>query len=313
METREFFAWVEKYRPQTIKDCILPKGTRESFEGILKQQETPHLLFTGRAGVGKTTVAKALVRELDCDALVVNASDENGLDMLRGKLKDYASARSLDGKKKYIILDEADALTHHVQPALRNFMEEFAKTTTFILTCNFVERIIAPLQSRCSLVDFKIPASERQDIALAFTRRAIDILTQEGVTFDKRVVMGVINDRFPDFRRVLNELQRFSSSGTLSESILSQLSDKDAADLFDALKKQDYTAVRRWVVSHEDMDATAFYRMLSEYVPKKLTDDALPEAIITLADYSYRSGLCADQQLNSLAVLTELMHNAKFK
>jgi DNA polymerase III delta prime subunit len=314
MEQREHFAWVEKYRPQSIADCILPKSIQQTFESILQSGATNHLLFAGRAGVGKTTVAKALVRDLDADSLVINASDERNIDTLRMVIKEYASAMSLDGNRKFVILDEADYLNpQSTQPALRGVMEEFAKTTTFILTANFPEKIIKPLQSRCSVVDFRVPLEERQTIGFEFIKRALDILTKENVTFNKRVVAGVVSNNFPDFRRVLNELQRFSASGTLSESILSQLSDKDVSELFDALKKQDFNAVRRWVVSHDDMEASAFYRMLTDNAPKQFTDESLPESIITMADYSYRSGLCADQQLNTLAVCTELMHNARFK
>jgi DNA polymerase III delta prime subunit len=192
-------------------------------------------------------------------------------------------------------------------------MEEFAKTTCFVLTCNYPEKIIKPLQSRCSLVDFRIPTDERQAIAIAFTKRALEILANEQVTCDKRIVAAVVGNHFPDFRRTLNELQRFSASGTLSESILSQLSEKDVSELFAALKAQDFTAVRRWVTTHEDMDSTAFYRMLYDHTPKQVAEESLSELIIQMADYSYRSGLCADNQLNSLACLVEMMHSAKFK
>lgn len=313
MEPREQFAWCEKYRPQTIDECILPQAVKATMMGILNQKDTPHLLFTGRAGVGKTTVAKALVRELGADALVINASEENGIDVLRYKIKDYASSMSFEGGRKFVILDEADYLTPATQPALRGFMEEFSQTTCFILTCNMLQRIIVPLQSRCSIVDFKIPSAERAAIATAFWARALDILKKEGIKPDSKVVSQVIAIYFPDFRRVLNELQRFSSSGELSEAILSQITDKDISELFDALKSANFGVVRKWVALHDDMDSTAFFRMLADQVPKKVDESCLAEMIVGMADYGYKAGFCADTQLNNLACLVEIMHNAKWK
>jgi DNA polymerase III delta prime subunit len=315
MEPRLQFAWVEKWRPQTIDECILPQAVRATMLGILSQKDTPHLLFTGRAGVGKTTVAKALVRELGADALVINASEENGIDVLRGKIKDYASTMGFaGGGRKYVILDESDYLhPQSTQPALRVFMEEFSQTTCFILTCNFLQRVIAPIQSRCSIVDFKIPSAERPAVAAAFTKRVVDILTKEGVKFNVKLVAQVVALYFPDFRRVLNELQRFSSSGELSEAILSQITDKDINDLFGALKSQDFSQVRKWIGVHDDMDSAAFYRMLMDSIPKNVDDSCLAEMIVTMADYSYKSGFCADPQLNNLACLVEILHNARWK
>jgi DNA polymerase III delta prime subunit len=314
MSLREHFVWVEKYRPQTLDECILPVSTRQTLDGILKQQSTPNLLLSGRAGTGKTTVARALVRELDADALIINASDENGIDVLRNKIKDYASSFSLDAQRKYVILDEADYLNpQSTQPALRAFMEEFAQTCGFILTCNLPQRIIPPLHSRCSLVDFKIPATERAGIAGKMMTRCADILKTEGVAFNLKTVAEVVKLYFPDFRRTLNELQRFSGTGTLSDAILSQMTDKDVAELFVALKSKDYGAVRKWVALHDDMDAAAFYRMLTDQMPKQVVTESLPEIIVQMADYSYRSAFAADQQLNALACLTEIMHSGQFK
>lgn len=311
---REMFVWTERYRPQTLNDCILPSSVIATLRGIVTQQDTTNLLLVGKAGVGKTTVARALVQELGADALIINASEENGIDVLRTKIKDYASSMSLDGLRKYVLLDEADYLhPQSTQPALRAFMEEFSKTCGFILTCNFPNRIIPPLQSRCSIVDFKIPSKEKAELAGQFLKRAADILTNEKVTFDKKVVAHVVGLYFPDFRRVLNELQRFSATGELSEAILAQITDKDVSELFTALKTPDFGAVRKWVALHDDMDDNAFYRMLSDNVPKNVTPDSLPEMIITMADYGYRAGLCADKQLNALACLVELMHNARWK
>ena len=314
MEPREHFAWVEKYRPQTLSDCILPKSVKDTLIAAVQQKDTTNLLLVGRAGTGKTTVARALVRELDADALVINASEENGIDVIRGKIKDFASTLGFSGQRKYVILDEADYLhPQSTQPALRAFIEEFSQTCGFILTANFPQRIIAPLHSRCAIVDFKIPSSERPAVAAAFTKRVIDILTTEGVTFDKKIVQQVVLFYFPDFRRVINELQRFSAGGVLSEAILSQITDKDIGELFDALKGQDFGPVRKWVALHDDMDSAAFYRMLSENILKRVDESTLPMMIVTMADYSYKAGFCADQQLNNLACLVEILHNAKWK
>lgn len=315
MQQREFYVWVEKYRPQTLDECILPIAVKQSLQGILKQQDTTNLLLTGKAGTGKTTVARALVQQLGAESLVINASEENGIDVIRHRVKDFASSYSLDSDgRKFVILDEADYLhPQSTQPALRAFMEEFSSTCGFILTANFPSRIIAPLHSRCSTVDFKIPAKERPTIALAFMNRAMEILTLEGVTYTPAVVAEVVKLYFPDFRRVLNELQRFSATGELSDAILAQLTDKDVAELFDALKKKEFSTVRKWVATHEDMDSTAFYRMLTENVPKRVESDSLPHLIVLMADYSYRAGFAADMQLNSLACLVEIMSEARWK
>jgi DNA polymerase III delta prime subunit len=314
MEQREHFAWVEKYRPHTLDECILPTSVKQTLMSAVQQKDTTNLLLVGRAGTGKTTVARALVRELGADALVINASEENGIDVIRGKIKDYASTMGFSGGRKYVILDEADYLhPQSTQPALRAFIEEFSKTCGFILTANFPQRIIAPLHSRCAIVDFKIPSSERATVAAAFAKRVMDILTKEGVTFDKKVVQQVVALYFPDFRRVINELQRFSAGGALSEAVLSQITDKDVAELFGALKSQDFGVVRKWVALHDDMDSAAFYRMLTERIPKEVCESSLAEIIVTMADYSYKSGFCADPQLNNLACLVEILHNAKWR
>lgn len=314
MEQREHFAWVEKYRPKTLDECILPTSVKQTLMSAVQQKDTTNLLLVGRAGTGKTTVARALVRQLDADALIINASEENGIDVIRGKIKDYASTMGFAGGRKYVILDEADYLhPQSTQPALRAFIEEFSKTCGFILTANFPQRIIAPLHSRCAIVDFKIPSSERATVAAAFAKRVMDILTKEGVTFDKKIVQQVVAIYFPDFRRVINELQRFSAGGTLSEAILSQITDKDIGELFAALKSQDFGSVRKWVALHDDMDSTAFYRMLTERIPKEVDESSLAEIIVTMADYSYKAGFCADQQLNNLACLVEILHNAKWR
>lgn len=308
MKTREYFVWVEKYRPLTMTDCILPTGILATMQGILSSKDTPNLILTGPPGTGKTTIAKALAHDLDMDVMVINASDENGIDVLRTKLKDYASSLSFEDKRKMIILDEADYLNpQSIQPALRGFIEEFAKTTTFVFTCNHSNRIIEALHSRCSVVNFIIPKAEKQDVMMRYTKRIFEILTAEKITFDKALVVEVVKQYFPDFRRMLNELQRFSSTGTLSTEILSQISDKDVAVLMKSITTADFTATRKWIAEHEDIAPSAFYRMLSEQLPKVLKPADLPQIVITLADYDYRSAFAADKSLNLLACCTEIM------
>jgi DNA polymerase III delta prime subunit len=313
MAPREHFAWVEKYRPQTLDDCILPDSIKQTFNGILSQKDTPNLLLTGRAGVGKTTVAKALCQMLDVDFLCINASDSSGIDTVRGTIKDFASSLSLDGRRKYVILDEADMLTFTAQPALRSMMEEFARQCGFIFTANYPARIIPALHSRCSLVDFKIPVSERPAIAEAFAKRVIYILNTEHIKFDQKVALGVVKMYFPDFRRTLNELQRFSSTGALSDAILSQMSDKEVGELFAALKSKEYGLIRKWVYSHEDLDPAAFYRTLSDNLLARFESESLPSVTLAIANYDWQSALCADKQLNALACLVELQNDARFK
>lgn len=305
--TREQFVWTERYRPQTLSDCILPSAVAESFRSILDRGDCPNLILTGSAGTGKTTVARALAKDLDMDFLQINASDENGIDVLRTKLKDFASSMSFGGKRKMILLDEADYLSPATQPALRGFMEEFASTTSFVLTCNHPNRIIAPLHSRSSVVDFTVPKAERPKIMGAFMTRVSTILTTEGITFDAGLLAQVIKNYFPDFRRVLNELQRFSSSGTLSSDVLSQMSDRDIAELFTILGEKDFVKLRKWMSQHEDLSSTAFYRTLSDHLPSRVAPAQLPELILMLADYSYRSAFAADASLNHLACLVEVM------
>lgn len=317
MSTRTQFVWSEKYRPQSIDDCILPESLKTTFKGFLANGDLPNLIFCGRSGIGKTTVARALMAQLDAEYMLINASDENGIDVLRNKVKKFASAATLFGgtaKRKYVILDEADYLTAAVQPALRNFMEEFAHTTGFIFTANASERLIPALHSRCSRVDFKIPSKERQPLALAFYKRVEDILNTEGISYSAKVLQQVVINYFPDFRRTLNELQRFSSSDDeLSEAILAQISDNDVAELFGFLKAKSYSDVSKWVRTREDLDAASFYRSMGDKIAKYVTDDTLPACVVTLADYGYKAALSADLQVNILACLVEIMHGASFK
>jgi DNA polymerase III delta prime subunit len=307
MQTRDFFVWCERYRPLTLTDCILPDALATTLANIVKQKDCTNLLFHGKAGTGKTTVAKALARDLGADAMVINASDENNIETVRTKVKDYASSASLNGERKYVILDEADMLTFAAQPALRALIEEFAHNCGFIFTCNHVSKIIEPLHSRCAVVDFTIPKADRDAIARKYIKRCEAILVNEGVFYNKKVLIQVIANYFPDLRRTLNELQRHSNGGALSEGILAQLNDNDIDQLFTAIKKKDFNGLRKWLVAHDDMDSEPFYRMLYTQVAERIDAACLAEAVVLMADYAYRAALSADKQLNALACLTELM------
>ena len=314
MSMREQFVWVERYRPQSIDECILPAGVEATLRNILDKHDTVNLLLTGKAGTGKTTVAKAIARELGADTLTINASDENGIDVLRVKIKDFASSVSFEGKRKIVILDEADYLNpQSTQPALRAFIEEFSVTTCFFLTCNHPNRIIAPLHSRCSVVDFSVPKSERTSVMTKFAKRLFEILDTEQIVYDKTVVMEVLRQHFPDFRRTLNELQRFSVGGELSREILSQMSDKDVSAMYAILASKDFNKLRKWISDHDDMNESQFYRMLSETLPERCVPAILPEIIVLISDYSYRVAFAADKSLNFLACLTEVMSVGQWK
>ena len=314
MAGNSFWAYNDKYQPLTIDELALYPALKRRLRKYAHTQHFPNLLFYGEAGTGKTTVARAIARDLDMDVLVINASDENGIDVLRTKLKDFASGMSFEGKRKMVVLDEADYLNpQSTQPALRAFIEEFAGTTAFVMTCNHSNRIIAPLHSRCSIVNFEVPKAERPTVMAAFAKRVFEILDQESVTYDKKLVMEVVQQYFPDFRRTLNELQRFSATGTLQPDILSQVSDKDIAVLMKSLCDANFGAVRKWMSDHEDTDESAFYRMLAENLPAHVKSSELPAMILVLADYGYRSAFAADKSLNMLACLTEIMGSLDVK
>ena len=306
--------WVEKYRPSTINDAILPFELKQTFQQFVDNKTCPNLLLSGSAGCGKTTVAKAMLEELGCTYMMINGSEESGIDVLRNKIKNFASTVSMDGNRKYVILDEADYLNpQSTQPALRGFIEEFSKNCGFILTCNFRNRIIEPLHSRCSTIEFRIPNEEKPQLAMDFMVRCEDILQKEEVKYDKKVVANLIQKFFPDWRRVLNELQRYSSGGMIDAGILVNLSEDSIKELIIFLKSKEFTNVRRWIVNNLDNDPSRIYRRIYDSLYDNLVPTTIPHAVVILADYSYNSAFVADQEINLLACMTELMSQVKFK
>lgn len=305
--------WVEKYRPKTIAECILPDEYKKTFQSYVDRKEIPHLLLCGTAGVGKTTVAKALCEEIGCDYLMINGSDESGIDTFRMKIKNYASSMSLTGSKKVIIIDEADYLNpNSVQPALRGAMEEFAHNCTFIFTCNFKNRIIDPLHSRCAVVEFKLRKDDKPKVAKEFMLRVCSILETEKVPYEKDIVVQVVKKFFPDFRRTLNELQRYSVSGKIDNGILVSVSDVSISDLVSSLKNQNFSDMRKWVADYGGEDPAAIYRKIYNSLYEIMDKSTIPNAVIILAKYQYQAAFVADQELNLTACLTEMMAECKF-
>ena len=310
----ETFLWVEKYRPSTINDCILPENLKKTFKEFVEDKHIPNLILSGGPGVGKTTVAKAMLDEIGATSMMINGSEESGIDVLRTKIKNFASTVSLEGGRKYIILDEADYLNpQSTQPALRGFMEEFHKNCGFILTCNYKNRIIKPLHSRCSTIDFSIPNSEKPTLAKQFMERIISILDENKVEYEKRVIAEVINNHFPDWRRVLNELQRYSVSGKIDAGILVNISETNVKNLMGEMKKKEFTNVRKWVVDNLDNDPTRLFRQLYDNLYNYVDASSIPHVVVILGEYQYKSAFVADQEINLMACLTEIMGAAKFK
>lgn len=306
------FLWVEKYRPRKVEDCVLPAELKNYFSSVVKQGDIQNMLFCGTAGSGKTTVARAICDQLNTDYIVINGSEESGIDVLRTKIKQFASTVSFSGNTKVVILDEADYLNpNSTQPALRGFIEEFANNCRFIFTCNFKNRIIQPLHSRCSVFDFKIAKDEKPKLAAQFFKRLSEILTNEGVTFDPKVLAKVIEKHFPDFRRTLNELQRYAQSGSIDEGILSNVLEESLKELTTSLKEKDWKRMRMWVVNNLDNDpAILFRRIFDTLIP--LTDQ-VPQLVLTIADYQYKSAFVSDQEINLVACLTEIMASVEIK
>lgn len=306
--------WVEKYRPKTVAECILPDNIKATFQEFVNKKEIPNLLLSGTAGVGKTTVAKALCEEVGCDYIVINGSDEGRMiDTLRTKIKHYASSVSLLGGRKVIIFDEADYMNaDSVQPALRGAIEEYASNCSFIFTCNFKNRIMEAIRSRCAVIDFKINGSKPK-MASAFMKRVEYILTQENVTYSKEVIAAIITKYFPDNRRILNELQRYSSSGTIDNGILASVSEVQINELIKSMKDKDLAAVRKWIVGNLDNDPARLYRSVYDNLYDKLQPNSVPQLILTLAKYQYQSAFVADPEVNLLACFVEIMVDCEFK
>lgn len=310
----EHFIWTEKYRPKTIEDTILPAELKSVFQQFVDQQNIPNLILAGSAGVGKTTVARAMLEQLECDYIVINGSMNGNIDTLRNEILNFASSVSLSGGRKYVILDEADYLNaNSTQPALRNFMEEFSKNCGFILTCNYKNRIIEPLHSRCSVIDFKIGKKDMAKLALQFMKRVGDILNVENVSYDKTVVAEVIQKYFPDWRRCLNELQRYSSTGRIDSGILTNLQVVSLKELVSFMKDKNYTSMRNWVATNLDTDVNElyneFYVNAVEYVDKP----SIPMLVLLLAKYQYQHAFAANAEINFMAFLTETMIECTFQ
>ena len=308
------FLWVEKYRPKKIEDCILPKQLKDTFQQIVDSGELPNLMLTGTAGLGKTTVARALCEQLGIDYIIINGSEDGNIDTLRTKIRQFASTVSLAGGYKCVILDEADYLNaQSTQPALRGFIEEFADNCRFILTCNFKHKVIEPLHSRCGVIDFKFNKQILAQLCGQFLGRLKDILTAEGVSFEEPVLAELIMKHAPDWRRVLNEAQRYSITGAINEGILVTLNDKSINDLMTALKAKNFKGMREWVVNNIDSEPQAIFRKIYDNLNEYLQPQSIPQIILTLADYQYKHAFVADHELNVVACMTEVMASAEWK
>jgi len=308
----EHLLWTEKYRPKAIKDCILPDRLKKPFQEYVNQSNIPNLLLSGGAGVGKTTVAKAMCDEIGCDSLVINGSDESGIDTFRVKIKNYASSMSLAGGRKVIIIDEADYLNpNSTQPALRNAIEEFASNCSFIFTCNYKNRIIDPLHSRCAVVDFTLRNGEKAKMASQFMKRITNILVDEKIEYDDKVIVELIKKHFPDFRRVINELQRYSNFGKIDIGILAQIGDVPIEKVVGFIHEKNFKEIRKWIATN-DVDSNTLFRKLYDTLYEKLKSHSIPKAVLILADYQYKNAFVADHELNVVACLTEVMSDVQF-
>lgn len=310
----ENFLWVEKYRPSRLADCVLPDELKDTFQKFVDNKNIPNLLLSGSAGVGKTTVAKAILDELGADYIVVNGSLHGNIDTLRTEIMNFATTVSFSEGRKYVILDEADYLNpQSTQPALRNFMEEYSKNCGFILTCNFKNRIIDPLHSRCSVIDFVFPKKMAPKLAGTFFSRVKDILDQEQVKYDEKVLAEVIQRHFPDWRRVLNELQRYSVNGVIDTGLLANSSQNAFNSLIALLKDRQFTEMRKWVAQNIDSDPTSIMRQLYDHASEKVDPKSIPQLVLLIGEYQYKAAFVADQEINLVAFLTQVMAEVEFK
>ncbi len=313
MTTPEQFLWVERYRPRSIEDCILPESVKKQFTQFINKGEVPNLLLSGSAGTGKTTIARALCNELDCDYIIINGSDEGRqIDTLRTKIRQFASAVSFEGKTKVVILDEADYMNRDsVQPALRAFIEQYAENCRFIFTCNYANRLIEPLHSRTTVIDFKLAPSDRPVLAAKFLKRMEYILDTEGVEYSQRVLAELLNKHFPDYRRVINELQRYAVGGIIDEGVLSNFQELNSKALLECLRSKDWKKMRQWVANNVDTDPQAIFRQIYDILLPEVSSP--PNLVVLIADYQYKAAFVADQEINITACLTEIMASTEFK
>ena len=308
------FLWVEKYRPKTINDCILSNTIKGTLNDLVKEERVPNLMFTGPAGVGKTTVARAICDMTSSDYIIINGSDEGRMiDTLRTKMTQFCSTISLQGGRKVVIIDEADySNPDSVQPALRGFIEKFAENCSFIFTCNYKNRIIEPIHSRCAVVDFTSPKEEKPEIAMHFLNRCEEMLKNENVTYEKNAIAALISKHFPDFRRVINELQRYSTSGEINAGILANIGELNLDQLMSALREKNFQNMRKWVTNNADNDPASVYRKIYDKLYEVLAKSSIPQAVLIIADYQYKSAFVADQEINLVACLIELMAECEF-
>ena len=310
----ESLLWVEKYRPRTIEDCILPESIKKTLRDVVSQNKIPNMMFTGTSGIGKTTTARAICNETQADYLIINGSDEGRMiDTLRTKLTQFCSTISLSGSRKVVIIDEADYMNaDSVQPAMRNFTERFADNCSFIFTCNYKNRIIEPIHSRCAVIDFSLKNGEKQVIAARFMKRVESILAAESIDYDKEVIAKLVLKHFPDFRRVLNELQRYSTSGEINSGVLANIKEMNLKELIDSLREKNFSKMRQWVVANVDNDPATVYRKIYDELYNVVDKGSIPQAVLTIAEYQYKSAFVADQEINLVACLVELMAECEF-